>query len=249
MNAWTRQVIQVVQLNWRGMLWPLLRGSVVPAVLASGCVLSVTALVEGWVIGDGIEEVLNIVLLLIMLPLTAWGSAFITGSWVQALQAASKPEGKTETGDEATPGTLRGAYLTAFACLLAIAAAVPYLITNLAAPIHLGNIPGAGFVIAFAGPLGLLAPLALLAPRAIVGRHQASSQPAVTARTAVIAVVAVGYGLAIGLGAYGLAVLLQADGFVALVALIANLLNLPLLIFLISASAADSPYSSSAATA
>jgi hypothetical protein len=236
---WTGNVLSVARQGWRGMLIPLLAGSVLPALAVTACMLSLTALAEGQVTGNGVAELGNTVLLVILLPLTACSCLWITGSWAKAARAADSTA-STAAGAKPRAPSLRGlrvAYLGGLAFLLVTAASVPYVITSTGAAFYLGNIPVAGFVWAFAGPIGLLSPIALLTPHPAPVAQPAAGHASVPAwKLAGVAVIAIAYSLALGYLMYALADLLQADGFAVLSAVLGNLLSIPALMLVISAA-------------
>jgi hypothetical protein len=238
------KVANIVRAHGRGMLRQLLRGTVIQALPVTAGALSVTALAEGWRIGDGVEVLGNVVVVVLLLPVVAWGGLWVSRSWVRAAEAV-QPGGEngaaSSTGGRAVRPVRRVwlAYLAGVLVLLLAAAAVPYVVSDNAAPIDLGNIPVAGFVLAFAGPLGLLSPIALLAARASAGRSlPGRSLPGAVPVLLSAAVAALAYSLLVGVLMYELTNALMADGLVAAVALIANLLTFPLPVVLISAGAA-----------
>jgi hypothetical protein len=232
---WATAVIRLGWRSWRAMGFRLLIGSVVPGLIVTACMLSATAFTEGQITGNGIEVAGNAVFLVLLVPLSACSGFWITDSWVRAAAHLDVPD--NETTSRLSRSVLRGTYLAGLGCLLVAAALAPYLDGNAATPIDLGNIPVIGFVLAFSGPLGLLSPIALLAPRAAFGAPPSSaSRSGTAARLGIAAVAAVGYGLMLGYLTYALTDWLQADGFVSLGAVLANLLAVPLLIFLLSAS-------------
>jgi hypothetical protein len=244
----TGGVLRVARRGWRGMLIPLLTGSVLPALPVTTCMLSLTALAEGQVTGNGVEVLGNAFVLVILVPLTACSCLWITRSWVKAARAAGPREPLTQAAAaaESRPGVaslrwLRFAYLCGVMFLLVSAALVPYVITSNGAVFDLGNIPVPGFAWAFAGPIGLLSPIALLTPRPASAVPPASGHAGVPAWKLVsVAVMAIAYSLVLGCLMYALADLLQADGFAVLSAVLGNILSIPALVLVISASLANS---------
>lgn len=237
------KVANVVRAHGREMFRHLLGGTVLPALPVTACTLAVTALAEGQRTGNGVEVLGNIVVIFLLLPLVVGGGFWIAGAWTRTVQAAQHAGKAAGTGQEVIPvRPVWLAYLGGVVVLLAAAAAVPYVISDNAAPIDLGNIPVAGFVLAFAGPLGFLSPIALLALRT-AGRcfRPAGRSSRAPAWLTAAAVLAIGYSLLVGLLMYELTGMLMADGFVALTAVLADLLTFPLPVLLISVGVAAWP--------
>jgi hypothetical protein len=217
------------------MVGLLLRGTVIPALAVTAGALSVTALAEGWRIGDGVEVLGNVVVLVVLLP-----SMCIRLHAEDAAADSAAPGGPGR--DARQVRRVWRVYLAGVLVVLVAAAAVPYLISDNASPIDLGNLPVAGFVVSFAAPLGLLSPIAVLAPRAAGSRVRAPSRPLVaSARLLALSVFAVAYSLLAGFLMYELTNVLMADGFVALAAVLANLFTFPLPMVLIAARTAGWP--------
>jgi hypothetical protein len=239
------KVANVLRSRGREMLSLLLRGTVVPALPVTACMLSATALAEGWRTGDGVEVLGNVLVIVLFLPFVVWGGFRIARAWTRAAEAV-------QPADDATSGApdhdgrpdrrVWRAYLAGVLFLLVVAAAVPYVISDNAAPIDLGNIPVAGFVVSFAGPLGFLSPIALLASRTAGNRFRAIAGPSLARAWLLVAVlVAVGYSFLVGFFMFELTDVVTADGIVAPIAVVGELLTFPLPILLISVGSAVWP--------
>ena len=217
------------------MLMPLLLGAVLPSLPVTGCVLEAHAVVEAGVADGksaGIAQALGIIALLILFPVAIACGLLVTGSWIRATRSAA--------GQPAGPQAVRRramlAYVMILVCLMAAGAAVPHLISGRQAPIGLEDVTTVGLILAYAGP-GLLTPVAFVtAIRAASGEA-----PADVARAGLVTVTLTATigSLVVGLLLYGLTDLLQAGGFVLLMALAASLLAVPLAIFAISAGLAS----------
>jgi hypothetical protein len=252
LGGWLTQATRITRQSWRGMLGPLLRGAVLPALPAAGCILAATVFAEAHVTngnGAGWAGPVAVIAFVLLIPLTVCGGYWVASSFARAARAARATgeaalTGRPGPGQPASdwPGTgqpvsvprepetprvgrMWGAYLAGVACLMAAAAAATYLITDNMAPVDLGFVTVAGFVLMFAA------------------RGQSQPRPAAgrAGGLAVVVTIATGYSLALGYLMYGLTDLLQATGLVIVVAILANLLTLPLLIFLLSAGLASRP--------
>lgn len=268
LGGWLTQATRITRQSWRGMLGPLLRGAVLPALPAAGCILAATVFAEAHVTngnGAGWAGPVAVIAFVLLIPLTVCGGYWVASSFARAARAARATgeaalTGRPGPGQPASdwPGTgqpvsvprepetprvgrMWGAYLAGVACLMAAAAAATYLITDNMAPVDLGFVTVAGFVLMFAGPLGFLGLVTLLAPGAARGQSQPRPAAGRAGGLAVVVTIATGYSLALGYLMYGLTDLLQATGLVIVVAILANLLTLPLLIFLLSAGLASRP--------
>lgn len=210
-----------------------------------GRLLSASALVEGCRIGDGVEVLGNVLVIVLFLPFVVWGGVWIARAWTRAAEAIQPADGATSDApghDGRRDRRVWQAYLAGVLLLLVVAAAVPYVISDNAAPIDLGNIPVAGFVVSFAGPLGFLSPIALLAARRVGNGFRAPCGSSGAPAWLVAAVVlATGYSFLVGFLSVELTDLATADGFVALIAVLAELLTFPLPMLLISAGVAAWP--------
>jgi hypothetical protein len=224
------------------MLPPLLLGTVIPALPASVCILMANMFVEAEVSNgknSGMQEIGSLVLLALALPLAVWGSRVIARSWARAVLAAASPGPGPEEPRPApaVAGRVWAVYLAGLACLMAIAAAAPHLISDaqVAGGITDGTAPG--FVLSFAGPVGLLGPVILLTP----APWSAEPRPGTPARLAAAAAASVCYGLAVGYLTYRLIAAFPGTGLVLPVAAVADLLAIPSVIFLACAGLAVTP--------
>jgi hypothetical protein len=230
----------------RAMLRPLLLGAVLPSLPVTGCILQAHAVVEAGVADGktaGLAQALGVVALVILIPVTVACGLLVTGSWIRAARSVAGPafarSGSGSAGSDARPTAQRHAlvaYVVILLCLMAAGAGVPHLISGSQARIGLEDVTVAGLVLAYAGP-GLLTPVAFAATiRAVRSQRPADGSRAGLVTVTVVAIV---YSLVLGFLLYGLTDVLQADGFVLLMALLASLLTIPLTIFSISAGLAS----------
>jgi hypothetical protein len=252
------EAVAVARGGWRAMLRPLLLGAVLPSLPVTGCVLQAHAVVEAGVADGktaGLAQGLGIIALVILVPVATACGLLVTSSWIRAAWSAAGLMLADRAGDRQDPVLQPGgpgptrragplaarrralvAYVMILVCLMAAGAAVPHLISGSQAPIGLENVTIVGLILAYAGP-GLLTPVAFVAAiRAVSG------QPPVDAARAglvMVTLTATVYSLVVGLVLYGFTDILQADGFVLLMALAASLLAVPLAIFSISAGLAS----------
>jgi hypothetical protein len=227
------EALALSRSGWRPMLKPLLLGAVLPSLPVTGCILQAHAVIEAGVADGktaGLAQALGSVVLVILLPIALACGLLVTGSWIRAARSA-------DPGRAGPPPAVQRkalfAYMATLVGLMAAGAAAPHLISANQAPIDLEYVTAAGLTLAYAGP-GLLTPIAFLATIRTTGIR---STP--RAGLAAVTLSTTACSLAIGLVLYGLTDILQAGGFVLLMALAASLLTVPLAIFSISAGLAS----------
>jgi hypothetical protein len=252
------QVFRVTRRNWPVMLRPLLLRTAVPALPAAVCVFVINEGIElGLPGGAGGLQVYGAFLLLVLcVPLAVAGGYLVASGLARAVAAASGPgiPGRHMSSSArrvaATPGEVRAGrlwagYVAGLAVLMTISALAPVFISRATVTGHLtcAAIPGElncatapGLILCCAGPLGFVCSLMLLpATRRMTG-GRSGFFPTASARLATAALAVMCYEIAVGYACLRLIITSPADSLFLPVTLAANLLTIPAMIFLVSAT-------------